>query len=349
MSDIDRVIGRVAGDADPQLALSAKARDRAFGAAFAGTPATAATPAAIVRRRWLVPAGLAFAAAAGAAVIAVVIARSPATEPDRHGAALPIGRDVRVGHARVRAAADSLAWQTGASGVFVMSGSVHVDVDPEPRRAFQVRTQRFVVDVLGTAFTVTTDDVVVERGAVRISTPDGVVIDDRVEAGERWSSSQIARREAAGEPGPEPEPPEIDLDNVEPEPARPAPRTVDPKVLLERARSLLLAGDTGEARAVAERLLDASPARGLRAQAEIVIAESYLRDQRLDAAIARFEAIAQRYRDLAVGEQALYAAAQNRARRGDRAGSRRLFERYLARYPDGALAADARKALESIR
>jgi len=44
-------------------------------------------------------------------------------------------------------------------------------------------------------------------------------------------------------------------------------------------------------------------------------------------------------------ERALYGRASCRARRGDRAGARADLERYLATYPNGRFAADARAAL----
>ena len=350
----DRALRAVADQALPEL--SARARDRAIAAGLA-----TAVSAAPRRRRVLVPAGVAVAVAA-AAVIAVIAARdgSPPPAPPRPGRiALTPGAPIVVGHARVQLAPTSVAWRTGDGEVTLEAGRVEVEVDPAPHRPFRVVTADFRVDVLGTVFAVELDGVEVRRGAVRVTSTAGAVLVDRLTAGERWSSAPVAGApEAPAAPAPpeEPaEPEEIAMDPVEvvPPPADATRRAVphparSAQAWLGEARSLLAGGDVAGARAAVRQALAARPPRSVRADADALIAESYLRAGDVDTAITHFRGVAERYRDLATGEAALFAAARYEARAGHPDAARRLLETYLQRYPQGSLATQARSQLRSL-
>src|SRR6185503_7090656 len=93
----------------------------------------------------------------------------------------------RLGDAETTLAREtSLVWRRAARSVELRAGSVTVDVEHRAGQHFQVRTARFVVEVIGTRFTVDLDGVRTERGTVRIFTPDGTPI-GYVTAGRSWT------------------------------------------------------------------------------------------------------------------------------------------------------------------
>ena len=68
----------------------------------------------------------------------------------------------------------------------------------------------------------------------------------------------------------------------------------------------------------------------------------------LDLAVERYLAIAARFGALPAGESALYAAARIELRRSRASAARALLTRYLARYPAGRYADDARRELATL-
>lgn len=198
------------------------------------------------------------------------------------------------------------------------AGALEVEVDPTAAVRLRVATATFVVEVTGTVFHVSQDAVAVTRGSVRVLALDGKVLDAAVEAGERWPEEVVA-------------PPSAPL---------------GASVLLERARAAFARGNCDAAEQLADAALDAAPTRAQSAEARILGAECAQTRGQLDEALRRYDAIATRYRDLAVAETAAMAAARIELARGESSAARARLERYLDRYPNGRFAADALRILQ---
>ena len=174
--------------AEPE-GLSTAARERVRRAALAGA---VRAPLAAPRRLWPVGFGAALALAGAAAVLFMAAGRPTRRAvvsgdvDDRAGS--PSARDGAIVSAR-RAAARS-AWATrrprwprgprssGGAPRAAWScgeGSVTIDVEHQAGQHFQVRTPRFVVEVIGTRFTVDLGGVRTERGTVRVFGLDGAL------------------------------------------------------------------------------------------------------------------------------------------------------------------------------
>ena len=339
---------RALAEAAPVPPLSPRARDDAFAAAFA-RPVAARAP------RWpriAIPAGLALATAAA---IAILVAGGTAVPPWRGGrepVAIAAGAPVAVAHAHVTLAPGGMAWRTGDAEVLLIAGRIDVAVDPAPKQGFRVRTPAFAVDVIGTVFTVDLDGVVVSRGAVRVSTPDGVVVVERLAAGERWRrEAEVGAAVNVLEPTPEEV---VTMGDTPPDPmptvrgkkkqSTPMPPSDDEQ--LEVARRQLLDGEFAACRDTVRALLATSPPRSIRASAEMLVAQSYVKAGESDTAVTLYRGIADKYRELTgTGDAALFQAARLELAAGHADEARELYELYLARFPDGPLADKARDAL----
>ena len=111
------------------------------------------------------------------------------------------------------------------------------------------------------------------------------------------------------------------------------------------------ASQTPEQRDLARRLyehldaLDATKRIALVAEARIFLADVAQAAGALDRAVERYLAVATEFADLPAGESALYAVARIELRRSRTAAGRAVLVRYLARYPSGRYADDARRQL----
>lgn len=190
-------------------------------------------------------------------------------------------------------------------------GSVDVTAD-----AGRIVTAAFTVEVDGDA-SITPGRITVRRGSVRVLAPDGRVLVATLVAPAAW---QPADSQAAPKPS--------------------------AAALLHAARAAFTARDYAKAARSADAALDASPTRAQTAEARTMLAECALANGTVNDAIARYEAIAASFADLAAGEMALFAAARLQSSR-DREAAHDLFERYLDRYPSGRFAADARRQLRT--
>ena len=122
-------------------------------------------------------------------------------------------------------------------------------------------------------------------------------------------------------------------------------RSRDPAAALDEARAALARGDGEAARAALGRV-SAPP---LRAETELFRAESYLVDGDADRAIAAYAAVARAFAHSSAGESAAFAAAELLVERGRRADAERALGSYLAQYPEGRFAREARERLADLR
>jgi hypothetical protein len=273
--------------------------------------------------RWRAATALVLAGAA-AAVGGAVAWRTLATPPHvvafgpSRIAAGASGSHVAVGESTVDVAPDSTAWVTGddARGVTVLLEKGRVECEVAPRRGrppFSVEAGDVVVRVVGTHFAVTRTasevGVQVQRGVVEVTSGAQRV---EVHAGETWP--QIAPSTASSEPSTPQAPAAMAAEPpatspASPTAAGPAPAPPSPRALYESA--------------------------------------SRLEATRPDAAIAIYGDLAARGGPW--GMNALFAKGRLEADRGRRDEARRVLADYLARYPAGPNADDARQLLDRLR
>lgn len=206
-------------------------------------------------------------------------------------------------------------------------GRVAVDVKKAavaPKR-FRVVTPRFTVVVIGTSFSVSHKQVEVYRGRVKILSPNGGVLAERLEAGSRWSLVSAGGTTTTASA----------------KASETTPKVVDSALLLRQARAALAKRDVATARkhlstATAQAL--SAPAQ---AEAGTLLAEAAFIEGKLGQATELYLRVAEKYRLLTAGQNALYAAARLTAKRGNKGVARKLFKRYLKRYPQGTFQAEA--------
>jgi len=245
---------------------------------------------------------------------------------------LPAGVEVAVAHARVRAVRRaSISWNEKAATVKLDSGAIELDVDPALQRGFRVITDAFVVEVLGTRFTVDAAHVEVSRGTVRVLAPDGRVLVARLQMGQTWSSLQAAP--AVSEPA------------AEPERRTHAAQPADVAEQLARARRDLANGQVARAEREASSILAGTRERRQEAEARTLLAECAQSRGQIDQAIAAYAVVAERFGDLPAGETALFAAGRTLADAGRRASATHWLHRYLDRYPSGRFTVEAKERL----
>ncbi len=259
-----------------------------------------------------------------------------------------VGGEVLLGGADVQLAAGSeAAWRADARTVDLARGAVTVDLPPNRSGGFRVATARFVVEVVGTRFTVDPEGVRVERGTVRVLGPDGAHL-ALVGAGQAWHLPVAA-------PPPPVAPPAIDNGNGSgsgsanaPAPStseRPKPRDLSRAERLGQARRALSAGDGDRARWLLQPLL--APRAG-DAEARAMLAESYLVEGRYDDAIATYRRVVHDFDGTPQAESALFAEAQLELESARPVEAARALTRYLARWPNGRFAREAREKLDRL-
>jgi hypothetical protein len=245
---------------------------------------------------------------------------------------LPAGVEVAVAHARVRAVRRaSISWNEKAATVKLDSGAIELDVDPALQRGFRVITEAFVVEVLGTRFTVDAAHVEVSRGTVRVLAPDGRVLVARLQMGQTWSPPQAA--------------PAISEPAAQPERRTHAAQPADVAEQLARARRDLANGEVARAEKEASSILVGTRERRQEAEARTLLAECAQARGQLDQAIAAYSVVAERFGDLPAGETALFAAGRTLADAGRHVSATHWLRRYLDRYPSGRFTVEAKERL----
>jgi hypothetical protein len=351
--------------------LSSGARQRAVLQAFAVAERPSQPIAA--GSSWLFPS--AFGALAATAIVVLSILREPDLSPraDYHlisgslehsvraaesgevetAIASRSGGVVALAHARVEFRSQTrAAWFAGARFLRLESGSVVADVDPAQHQAFRVDTARFRVLVLGTRFEVSSADVRVIRGRVRVERSDGT------ELAELGPGDSYACPSAPCQPRPKKaavvsaEPVAASSVVPEPPPAAMRERSNSPAAVerqLDQARLALAERNLARARELVANVLREDLQPRQRAEALSLRAESALVAGDLSGAAAAYRLVAQQFANLPAGENALFASARIDAERLSGGRAQAGLMRYLSRYPNGRFVKEATTRLRELR
>jgi hypothetical protein len=227
---------------------------------------------------------------------------------------------------RVRFHRDSRTLELG-------EGSLQVDVDARRAESFAVVTEHFRVEVLGTQFTVSPEQVSVQRGRVKVLDRDSKVLLRELTSGSTFTyhADPVAARAKATEG-------RADVRGSE-------RATESADALLRSARAALAGGDPKRAAALIDQAEQKKLTRSGRAEAATLRAECALLGRDYAAAVRAYLRVAKLYPELSAGENAAFAAAQISAEAGRVDESKSLLERYLAHYPRGRFVAEARARL----
>lgn len=367
-------VRRLRGWEPPRLSDLARERVRraALEAAQARTPAAASSPQGRRPQRagtlWL-GLGLGGLVVAATVLTLLLLPRRQAAPQLTSGDITAVG-DLRTADAEVAvrstlggvvqlggpvvelAAGTSLRWHGAVRRVDLERGAVVVEVDPAQRLSFRVATPDFVVAVVGTRFRVDLGGVHTEHGRVRVLSRDGRTL-ALVGAGESWrlptraalpGPTALAPTPPVASPAavPAPEPTQVPGDAT----AATAQDGRSAAQRLEAARRALGAGDAARARSELRPLLGGS--RAIAVEAHVLLAESFLTEGRYGEAIKGYRAVERGFGGTPQAESALFAIAQLESESGSAADAVRALERYLARYPRGRFASEARQRLDRL-
>ena len=349
-SDLAGAVGTMVRQATS--ALSETARERVLSAAFANVGRPAQAPSRRSHKTTIV---LACVAAAAVVVLTMHLStsdrlaldrrepapapRGPTAEPVNEPAAATVA-DVgwfearqpemhRFAHAQVELERGTRVQFIAASRTLELAtGRISVDVDASRGLSFEVRTQLFVAQALGTSFSVSPERVDVHHGRVRVRNLAGKVLAELTAGGSfAYVQPQAAPAHAAFKPEPQ----------------------GSASVWLDRARAELARGNGVRARELLSRAERSAVTRTDKAEAGTLAAECALVERDPSAAVRAYERVAARFRDLPAGENALFAAAQMSLRAHNQTTAKRLLSLYLTRYPHGRFADETRVHLKKAQ
>lgn len=270
------------------------------------------------------------------------------------------GESRTFGGARVAMAERTrVRFQRATNTLELSQGQVTLDVEPQHERPFAVLTQGFRVEVLGTQFVVSPEHVTVLGGHVEVRDRESNRLISDLRAGQSYRQPTLSAATTTSTT--------VDVAPSTNEPAaaarkarrgshqvgaaandapRPTPAEESVGELIRKARSALGEGDVDAARTLVHRAEKAARLTSDRAEVATLDAECELLARRPTQAIAAYLRVADRYASLRAGENALFAAAQLSLREREAGSARKLFERYLTRYPAGRFADEARAHLK---
>lgn len=260
---------------------------------------------------------------AAVATVAPPPAQAEATPPEPTAIETSTREERTLAHAHVRFEPESRArFDAKRRRLLLEQGRVEVDVDARLGESFSVVTQHFRVEVLGTQFSVTPEQVSVTRGRVQVFGTDGRVLARELAAGSTFTYGEKSTRAPA--------------------------RTKSASTLLAEARMALARGDSARARELVSEAERAHPVRTERAEAGTLRAESALLEQKSTLALRAYREVAERFPDLSAGDNAAFAAAQL-ATKADPAAERALLESYLTHFPEGRFREEVQTRLARLK
>jgi hypothetical protein len=217
--------------------------------------------------------------------------------------------------------ASRLCWRRDAATLDLGAGALRVEVVKGSPSGFRVATERFVVQVVGTAFDVDTESVRVIRGKVQILAPKAAEPLALLGPGQSWSLQDTKA---------------------------PVVSTADVTARLAQARRQIAAGRIAAARSELRQLSRGALEPLQRAELQSLLAECSLVEGKLDDAARAYGEVANRHAGTLTGETALFAQARAELRAGRRDAARARLRSYLARYPNGRFRREALGHLRSI-
>jgi len=239
-------------------------------------------------------------------------------ESKKQGARLSLAHATVELHTNTR-----LQWIKRNTTVKLMSGGMRVQVEPSKSARFRVATSGFVVEVWGTRFDVTLQNVRVFEGRVRILAPDGNAVLNTLSAGDLWQLEEVthARRKES-----------VKRRDTATETRDPQPSA---QSLLARAREQLASGQVDEAILLVKAAQTRASNRKQQAEAQSLLADCSLVQGDYSTSIQLYRAVVSRYPDLTAAENALFAAARLESKHGDKDAAHKLLMLYMKRYPQG--------------
>jgi TolA-binding protein len=250
-------------------------------------------------------------------------------------------------------------------------------IDARRTTPLRITTPRFSVDATRAEYRVTTTNVTVTRGTVRVFGSYGEMIVPALHAGETWTLPYIAagasgagpsNLSAAGASASGDGSSNANAAGTGPGASGDGSSDVnaaagtgdstssgdagadsrDPSAAamhLSRARKAFARSECKAVRTQATAALATDATRAQAAEAHTLLAECAQLEGRLDEAAASYDSIATRFAGLPAGETALIALARLEHNRGNTSAARGAYQRYLKRYPEGRFADDARRYL----
>ena len=264
------------------------------------------------------------------------------------------GARLALGHAQVELTPRSkVVWKAAESTLVLVGGGVRVEVEHVEHQRFRVAAASFLVEVVGTAFSVDAQGVQVTRGTVRVLSSDGHDVLAVLPPGGAWSApgaGKVASAESAESAESASVASEADLSQVAPVGgSRDSDSAGSVLQWLNEARHALSAHHTAEARRAVEAAMRLHPTSNELAEARTLLAECAGASGDSARAVRLYLAVAKRFPALPAAENALFAAARTQDRAGAGHAAQQLFAEYLQRYPTGRFHEEAERHLLRLR